>query len=207
VIGSSNPAPPPAEDLTAYAHDAFVSDAYRFQLQLKHARTRWGTSGQDHAPEILAFARQLGAETALDYGCGVGTLKPRLRPHRLIVQEYDPGIRVRDRLPGPADLVVCTDVLEHVEPERVGAVWAHLRRLTRKGAYVVVSCRPAQHRLPDGRNAHLTVMEPWFWRQGATDAGFTILKADINKGYRMWLVPSEEKDNAPSYQTPARQGP
>ena len=32
------------------------------------------------------------------------------------IKEYDPAIPGKDSLPEPADIVVCSDVLEHIEP-------------------------------------------------------------------------------------------
>jgi len=49
--------------------------------------------------------------------------------------------------------------LEHVEPDRLGNVLDHIRRLSGKGCYIVIATRPAAAILPDGRNAHLIVKD------------------------------------------------
>jgi 2-polyprenyl-3-methyl-5-hydroxy-6-metoxy-1,4-benzoquinol methylase len=69
----------------------------------------------------------------------------------------------RDVLPKPSDVVVCTDVLEHIEPEKLDAVLDHILRLTGYFAHLVISTRPANAVLPDGRNAHLIVETPDWW--------------------------------------------
>jgi hypothetical protein len=52
-------------------------------------------------------------------------------------------------------MVVCTDVLEHIEPENVDDVLDDLQALTRRVGFFVIATRPAKKILEDGRNAHL----------------------------------------------------
>lgn len=59
-------------------------------------------------------------------------------------------------------MVVCTDVLEHIEPEYLEAVLDDIQRLSKKAAVVVVATREAMKSLPDGRNTHL-IVEPYTW--------------------------------------------
>ena len=173
----------------AYAHARadLVSDDYREQLAAKHAVMRWGVDGHRHAQEILDFASELGAESILDYGCGHGTLGKALAPRR--VQEYDPGIPGKHILPKPADLVVATDVLEHIEPNKLDAVLDHIRRLARSGIYLVVSLRPAREVLPDGRNAHLIVETPTWWLEQLIGAGYRIERQEVRTALHVWCVP------------------
>jgi hypothetical protein len=104
------------------------------------------------------------AETrqVLDYGCGKGTLAASISDYE--VWEYDPAIEGKDEIPPPRDLVVCTDVLEHIEPDCLDAVLDDIKRCTVKLALLTIACRPAKKLLEDGRNAHL-----------------------IQEGYRWWL--------------------
>jgi hypothetical protein len=88
--------------------------------------------------------------------------------------EYDPAIPGKDERPEFADLVVCTDVLEHIEPERIGAVLAHLRGLARKAIWCVISTKPSNKTLPDGRNAHILIRPESWWREALAAAGFTL---------------------------------
>jgi hypothetical protein len=60
-------------------------------------------------------------------------------------------------------LVVCGDVLEHVEPEHLDSVFDDLARCTRRLAFLVVATRPARKQLADGRNAHLSQMSASRW--------------------------------------------
>jgi hypothetical protein len=168
-----------------FARDDLHSEAYRQQLQQKHATMKWGKSGNSHAPEVTALARELGARSVLDYGCGRGTLKPALPD--LKVFEYDPGIPGKDHLPKPADLVVCTDVLEHIEPELLDGVLRHLYLLAGRGAYLVIATRLARELLPDGRNAHLIVQEPPWWLAKLKAQGWRKLRHEQRKGLCVWL--------------------
>jgi hypothetical protein len=59
--------------------------------------------------------------------------------------------------------VVCTDVLEHVEPEYLDSVLDELQRVTRNVGFFVVHTGAAMNHLPDGRNAHLIQQPPEWW--------------------------------------------
>lgn len=178
----------------AYAIDpvALASAHYREQLKQLHAHGGWGGHGASHAAEVLAFAKELKAGTVLDYGCGQATLQKALHP-RLKVQNYDPGIRQYAALPKPEDLVVATDVLEHIEPEALDTVLTHISLLAGKGAFLVISCQPARERLPDGRNAHLSVHPAEWWETRMALAlhhgEWSNVRSQVfSKGVRIWLT-------------------
>lgn len=143
--------------------DKIASPDYRQQLNQLAAEGKWAGSGGRYAAEAWWLATRFGAVSLLDYGCGPGRLKAALAGCPVTVYEFDPGIPGRDVMPQSADLVVCTDVLEHVEPERLTFVLRHIHQLSRLGAYFVVAVRPADKRLPDGRNAHLIIDTPHWW--------------------------------------------
>ncbi len=83
----------------------------------------------------------LCAQSVLDYGCGKGTLAEAVS---FEIREYDPAIAGKDENPLPADLVICTDALEHIEPEYLDAVLVHIASLTRMAAFFVVHTGRAQ---------------------------------------------------------------
>lgn len=144
-----------------------ISDEYRaLNAQLHRDRPDYGTSGHRWAKAVMDLAKQYGAYTVLDYGAGKSTLKnalPPLAEHGIRFEEYDPAVPGLDAPPSPADLVVCTDVLEHIEPDCLDAVLADLRRCTLKVAFLEIATRPAVKTLADGRNAHLIVEPPEWW--------------------------------------------
>lgn len=139
-----------------------ISDEYRKQLYEVHASKKWGNSGHTWADRITAYANALDAETIIDYGCGRGMLRLAIGGS-YIVHNYDPGIPGWDVLPSkPADMLVATDVLEHIEPEFLDDTLKQIDSLYTKGAFLVIACSPAKEILPDGRNAHL-IQEPSKW--------------------------------------------
>jgi 2-polyprenyl-3-methyl-5-hydroxy-6-metoxy-1,4-benzoquinol methylase len=139
-----------------------ISAAYKaLNSQLHHENLAYGVGGAKHAPEILKIAASIKTKNILDYGCGKGRLGLEI-PWQIV--EYDPCIPGKEASPKPADLVVCTDVLEHIEPERLVVVLADLQRCVRQVGYFVVHTGPAMKTLPDGRNTHLIQQDPQWWR-------------------------------------------
>lgn len=148
-----------------------ISDSYRALNETLHGTHRYGARGDKWAQKVRDLADTFEARSILDYGCGKGALKTALALDTDIdIREYDPAIPGKTALPAPADLVVCTDVLEHIEPDCIDAVVAHLKGLTRHVLFVVVSTRPAVKTLTDGRNAHLIVQPLETWQPLLTSA-------------------------------------
>lgn len=115
------------------------------------------------------------------------------RVNGLNVHDYDPGVpQFASRKPDPVDMVVCADVLEHVEREFLDMVCDDLAYLARKILFVVISMREAGQVLPDGRNAHLIIEPEEFWRDHFNARGFKIRRtwqtADVTQFVAM-LVP------------------
>lgn len=177
----------------AYAHklEDLISFPYRREIEQLREKRGWGGDGAKHVDKALAWYDELQPATTLDYGCGEGAFGVAVRKQRpdLRVQEYDPGVKGKGGMPKPCDLIVCTDVLEHVEPDRIDAVLDHIFRITGKGAFFVVATRPANAILPGGRNAHLIVKPAAWWIDKIKAAGFTIVKAETKEGrdVTLWL--------------------
>ncbi|MFQ5730969.1 MAG: tetratricopeptide repeat protein [Planctomycetaceae bacterium] len=164
--------------------------------------------------DLVEELRRRNCRTILDAGCGSGKLMQMLMTehadefavHGFDISEncLDPFFDdVRqdvltvgclwnpDDLPGEYDAVLCTDVMEHIPPERVPDVLANLRRCTRKFAYVAIAL------FPDGfgpkllgEPLHLTVRPPNWWFAKLGVAGFRIeghaVEGDAN-GTDLWL--------------------
>ena len=126
--------------------------------RLHESNPAYGTSGQKWAEKVYELACTLRTRDVLDYGCGKETLKQRIP----FVRGYDPAIEGLDAPPEPAELVICTDVLEHIEPECLGALLDELQRVTLRTLFMTVATGPAKKFLPDGRNAHL-IQEGQAW--------------------------------------------
>lgn len=157
-----------------------ISHGYLEQQRSLHRRPEgYGGKGFKWAQTVIALAEHFGVCSVLDYGCGRGSLKLRLEainPRSITrVAEYDPALSGKDDLPTFADLVVCTDVLEHVEPEHLDAVLEHLKSLARRAVFFVVALDEANKILDDGRNAHLILESKDWWADRVTRAGFSLL--------------------------------
>lgn len=136
------------------------TEEYKGLQQQLHAKGDYGTSGHKHAARIVSLAKQIGTREVLDYGCGQRTLSKAMP---FAITNYDPFLPGFDSEPQPHDLVVCSDVLEHIEPNCILNVTEHLHQLTKRALFVDVACRPAKKVLADGRNAHLIQWEPDKW--------------------------------------------
>ena len=157
-------------------------------------KLKWGNDGWRRATIVRDFADDLGAKSVLDYGCGRGTLRAALGTGGKKIRgmgwpypchEYDPAIRKKSQ-PRSADLVACTDVMEHVETPLVQNVLRHVRKLGRFGAFFLISTRLANQLLPDGRNAHLTVQTAEWWEREILHAGFRVTRKEVQSNLAMF---------------------
>lgn len=156
----------------------YISPAYQREQVLLHARPKgYGGKGDKWAPAVADLVKQFDAFSVLDYGAGRGTLAEALKPlvsAAVRISEYDPAVPRIEALPTFADLVVSTDVIEHVEPDKLDDVLAHLRMLARKAVFVVIATRPSGKVLSDGRNAHLILEQDAWWAERLLQAGFSV---------------------------------
>jgi uncharacterized Rossmann fold enzyme len=149
------------EKVVGYRKEALISEEYRaLNAQLHRDNLAYGVGGAKHAPTVLRLAESIGARSVLDYGCGKSQLAKAI-PYG--INEYDPAVPGKDESPKPADLVCCTDVLEHVEPEKIEHVLRDLRRVTLKVGFFTIHTGPAQKVLADGRNAHVLQRDKAWW--------------------------------------------
>jgi len=175
-----------------------ISPAYRDAQIALHADPRGyarggGTRGDRWASTVLGIAEQFDCWSLLDYGAGQGSLGRALNGSRLTVREYDPAIKGKAEMPSFADMAACIDVLEHIEPERLSSVLAHLRQLARKAVFLVVSTRSSETTLPDGRDAHLIIESDDWWRARVEAAGFTVqpppaIPTDVKRPSQAWIA-------------------
>lgn len=141
----------------------YTQEYLQLNKELHLSNPNYGVSGSKYAAEVLKLSNEYGSNDILDYGCGKGTLQGALGFN---IKEYDPAIPGKDSNPEPADIVVCTDVLEHIEPEFIDWVIGDVARCTKKVAYIVIHTGPAQKTLRDGRNAHLIQEnKAWWWKK------------------------------------------
>jgi hypothetical protein len=130
-----------------------------------------GLSVLQHADEIGQIIADTGAKTLLDYGCGAGCAY--MDPHFLHAQWgvdrpflYDPAFDEHAIKPTGLEFdgVLCSDVLEHVEADRVVTLIGYLFAHSRQFVWASVCTRPAKKLFKDGRNMHVTVRRMSWWQ-------------------------------------------
>ena len=168
-----------------------ITPGYLEQNRQLHEKGYYGLRGERWAPTILNVCNAAGSRDVLDYGCGQRTLEKALG---FPIRNYDPAIPGLDAPPAPADVVACTDVLEHIEPEHLPAVLDDLQRVTRRFGFFVIATRPALKVLPDGRNAHL-IQQPWAWWEHKLASRFRIREVKEREGEFAVIVQAREPFN------------
>lgn len=152
--------------------------AYRYSKEYAalqrelHSHGNYGGAGLSFIPTVFhgvaQLAKRLGSVHVLDYGSSTGKTMKEVRgrmwiPDTVTDACYDPFVPEFAAEPSPADFLICTDVMEHVEPECTTAVLDHIQALTKRVAFFSISLRPAHKILSDGRNAHINIRDPEFW--------------------------------------------
>ena len=153
-----------------------ITKYYKAQLQELHAGRvdkKWGNSGaRNFGNQLVGYISKFRRiTTVLDFGAGQGTLGQYVTEACPWVKwtSYDPGIPGIDTLPtGKFDLIVSSDVLEHIEPEEIDNVLEWLHEHARMSQYHHIACFEAGARLPDGRLAHLIVEDVHWWKDKFT---------------------------------------
>jgi hypothetical protein len=136
-----------------------ITEEYRSLNAQLHENEAYGTSGRHAAETIKNLSDKYGRDI-LDYGCGKRTLEKALG---FPIKNYDPAIEGLDAPPEPAEIVVCGDVLEHIERDCLNDVLDDLKRVVRHIGLFTISTVPAKKFLADGRNAHLIVEKEGWW--------------------------------------------
>ncbi len=138
-----------------------------------------GASLLPHLDDIRDLVTATGSRSILDYGSGkarhyearnltfAGKTIPSIRTWWGVdeIRCYDPGVAAFASYPDkPADGVICTDVLEHIPEDDIDWMLAELFGLARRFVFANIAGYPAKKTLPNGWNAHVTVMPQEWWR-------------------------------------------
>jgi hypothetical protein len=154
-----------------------IREDYAEQLRAEHHNSKWGSTGWKYAGQdvITLLTQRPYIKTVLDYGCGKSTMRNYVDENfydsgRLTWTEYDPGMPGLDVLPkGRYDLVLSTDVLEHVETDLLPEVLDYLQERTGTVSYHNIACYPTGKLFSTGpyagKDLHLTLWEPEEWRE------------------------------------------
>jgi predicted RNA methylase len=155
------------EEIGAFAFRRDLPDYYDHigLYDQMHSSRHYGESAVGlHLDAIARVVRDLNPASIIDYGCGRSDLAAHfwLDGARRIAR-YDPAIpRFKDKPEGKFDLALCTDVLEHIPMLGLEQFLAELREKS-DTALFTISTKLARAKLPDGRNAHVTLLTPGEW--------------------------------------------
>lgn len=144
----------------------------------------YGNTGHKYVDEIANYIRTNKCSKILDFGCGVGLLKKHLLERAIEIDEYDPAIKEKSIIyKNNYDLIITTDVLEHLYENEIEFVIKEMLLLNPKFMLHIISTRKAISVLPDGTNAHKTIKQGNWWR-------------DVIKKYTNFQVKLYEKPNS-----------
>lgn len=133
------------------------------QYQQLHANY-YGASAYLYFETIAKEVMALDPKSILDFGCGRSDLVAHFwKDGARRVAKYDPAIPQFKEMPeGQFDLVLCTDVMEHIPIEDVERIFNEIRDKSNSVLFTI-SMKPARAKLPDGRNAHVTLLNADEW--------------------------------------------
>lgn len=144
-----------------------IDKEYQQQLQKLHEDGRFN-NGRKSYRIVKEFIKEYNPSSILDFGCGQGGLirvVNELHPGT-VTAGYDPGVPEFSIIPDQTfDVVVSTDALEHIEPSMLAETLKLIGNKFKRYGFFRIACYPAKKKLPDGRNAHLIVELPEWWRE------------------------------------------
>jgi hypothetical protein len=172
-----------------------ISKEYLEQQKELHKNPMYGMASLQYGETVKSTMNEFGLRTLCDYGAGKQRLLTKLKELNADIDAYypyDPSFPEYGEAKA-ADLVVCIDVLEHIEPELLDNVLLDLKKLVVKYGLFTVHTGPAGKILADGRNAHL-IQQPINWWLDKLRNYFT-LGTRQEKGAGFWVIvkPKEEE--------------
>ena len=138
----------------------------------ENTTTMSGRTTVNNKDRIKEVIDRVNPVNVLDFGCGKGWQYTRQNMHEYWGIEkpvlYDPYVAKYNKLAGYRnryfDLVLCVDVMEHIQEDKVDEVLEDLFNSGRH-IFLTITCYPATQILPNGKNAHYTVKEPSWWNE------------------------------------------
>ena len=132
-------------------------------------------------PTLMSLVKENNCKTLLDYGCGKAIPYDKNRCKEVDLRHpiqklcnlksfdlYDPAYEKYATLPDKKyDIVVCTDVLEHIAEQDIDYVLTEILSRSKKIVFLNISCQPALKHFKEGKfkgkNVHISVFDPSWW--------------------------------------------
>ena len=132
-------------------------------------------------PTLMSLVKENDCKTLLDYGCGKAIPYDKDRCKEVDLRHpiqklcnlksfdlYDPAYEKYATLPDKKyDVVVCTDVLEHIAEQDIDYVLTEILSHSKKIVFLNISCQPALKHFKEGKfkgkNVHISVFDPSWW--------------------------------------------
>lgn len=127
-----------------------------------------GNSYKRQHSDIVQLVRKHDCKSMLDYGCGKALQWRNSQLHRewrFMPDLYDPAVPEFSTLPNKTyDAIISTDVFEHIPvtelPEIIQWITSHAVHFV----FLGIADIPAKAILPNGENAHCTLLSHDEWR-------------------------------------------
>ena len=132
-------------------------------------------------PTLMSLVKENNCKTLLDYGCGKAIPYDKDRCKEVDLRHpiqklcnlksfdlYDTAYEKYTTLPNKKyDIVVCTDVLEHIAEQDIDYVLTEILSHSKKIVFLNISCQPALKHFKEGKfkgkNVHISVFDPSWW--------------------------------------------
>lgn len=151
----------------------FTNNFYKYiekskKLHLNGNNIWTGGSLKKHISYIKDVIKKNNIKTILDYGCGKATCHKNKSTKVWNYDElflYDPCVLEYNKKPidKKFDLVICTDVLEHIPESDIDNILKELISYSNKLLFLSISTREADKKFFDNENVHLTIKNKDWW--------------------------------------------
>ena len=148
---------------------------------------------------IYPIVRETKTKSVFDYGCGKQFLKDPLEKMGVEYAGYDPAIKKYSTLDFSKkyDMVICVDVMEHVEEQYHDIVLSDIAKLSKKYVLLTICPTEAKKVLSDGRNAHICQAGPSYWLPKICKYYEPVQVANIVEGLGGFYVMCRRKKQTP----------
>ena len=184
-----------------------ITPEYKKALLYIHATSQFGDTAGNYAGNSVVnlLTEHPEIETILDYGCGEGTLKNFVEDKGIHKDWtlYDPGVADCQNEPKDKfDLVITTDVLEHVEEPMLNSVIDHLQSLTGKFLYNEIACYFCKDKFRTGpytgQDIHINLKAPDMWERRLMHPSLDVIESypSLLEGWKVrYLMIQQVKDD------------